>query len=363
MQLFCPVCQSAFAGTQRCPRCGGLLLLPQESAEAALPREAGEPAAKAAPPPAARVAVGAVLALGVYMGLRKLAGGAAAALAARSEPEAWWSSLEGLSAVYGAQVAAVVFGSVVAAAGRAGGLAFGSAVGGLCGAMFLAAELFAGAPPQDLVLYVQPLVLACAGACAGVFAARVWGAVPELHLPVTDRSRLSSSRFAVLKEDEPARPTSWVRVLLGAALMVLAVVAADKVRNGAQKYSGGMLRVNSVGQARFLTWQLAVLGGLAGGAVAGASTGAGLRHGALAGGASAAGVVALTAALGEPLSPVAYWLGQLSLAGLPPTDPAALVAAAAGMLILGVVGGWLGGTLFLPLAPAHMRGRLGSGLD
>ena len=33
MQLFCPTCQAAFPGTQRCPRCGGLLLMPQEAAE------------------------------------------------------------------------------------------------------------------------------------------------------------------------------------------------------------------------------------------------------------------------------------------------------------------------------------------
>ncbi len=32
MQLFCPACQAAFAGTQRCPQCAGLLLLPHEAA-------------------------------------------------------------------------------------------------------------------------------------------------------------------------------------------------------------------------------------------------------------------------------------------------------------------------------------------
>ncbi len=360
MQLFCPVCQGAFAGTQRCPQCGGLLLLPQEAVES-LPRIAERPPTPVVPLPAGRVAVGAVLSLGLYLGLRRMASGVA--LAALDKPEAWWSSLEGLSAVCGAQLVAVVFGAMIAAAGRRGGLGFGAAVGGLCGALFLMTELLAGAPPQDLVLYIQPLILVCAGGCAGVFATRIWGAVPELHLPVTDRSRLSSSRFAILEKIEPERPTSWVRVFLGAMLMVLAVVAADKVRGGAQKYSGGLLRVNSIGQARFLTWQLAVLGGLAGGVVAGASTGAGLRHGGLAGGASAVGVVALSVAAGETLGPVKYWLGQLSLSGLRPTDPAAIVAALAGMLILGVVGGWLGSSLFLPLAPAEMRRRPRIGMD
>jgi hypothetical protein len=225
------------------------------------------------------------------------------------------------------------------------------------------AELLAGAPAQDLVLYVQPLVLVAAGACAGVAAARVWGAVPVLDLPVTDRGRLSSSRFALDDEGETRRPTSWLRVLVGASLMVLAIVAADKERRGALKYSGGLLHVTSVGQGRFLTWQLAVLGGLAGGAAAGAGTGAGIRHGVLAGVASGAGVLALSAPAGEPLGPIAYWLGQLSLNGLPPNEPAVVIAAAGGMLILGILGGWLGGNLFLPVAPAEARARPRSSLD
>jgi hypothetical protein len=361
MQLFCPVCQGAFAGTQRCPRCGGLLLLPQEAAEAVAPRVAEAPPQPVVTPPAARVAVGAVLALGLYLGLRKLVTGAV--LATQDETGGWWLSLEGLWAVCGTQAGAVLFGAVVAAAGRRGGLGFGAAVGGLCGALFLIGELLAGAPAQDLVLYVQPLVLLGAGACAGAAASRVWGAVPELHLPVTDRSRLSSSRFTLGETEEPGRPTSWLRVLVGASLLVLAIVAADKVRSGAQKYSGGLLRVDSVGQGRFLTWQLAVLGGLAGGVAAGAGTGAGIRHGVLAGVAAGAGVLALTSAAGEPLGPIAYWLAQLSLTGLPQNDPAVLVATAGGMLVLGVAGGWLGGLLFLPLAPDHMRAPARAGLD
>jgi hypothetical protein len=355
MQLFCPACQGAFAGTQRCPRCGGLLLLPQEAAEVAAPRVPEAAPATDAPVPAGRVAVGALLALGMYLGLRKLAMGAV--LATQDRPEEWWSSLEGLSAVCGAQILAVLFGAAVAAAGRAGGLGFGAVVGALCGAGFLAAELLAGAPAQDLVLYVQAVVLAAAGAGAGVVAARVWGAVPALDLPVPDRARLSSSRFALEKEERPERPTAWLRVLLGAMMMVLAVAAADKVRTGAQRYSGGMLRVDSVGQGRFLSWQLAVLGVLAGAATAAAGTGAGARHGVLAGVFSAAGVLGMTATAGESLAPVAYWQSQLSLGSLPPGDPAAIAAAAGGMLLLGLVGGWLGGLLFLPLAPEHLRNR------
>jgi hypothetical protein len=363
MQLFCPACQSAFPGTQRCPRCGGLLLLPQEAAEAVAsrPKTATPASPSFQPTPAGRVVVGAVFALGLYLALRKLATGVA--LASHPDPEAWWGSFEGLVAVCGGQALAVIFGAIVAAAGRTGGSLFGMAVGGLCGGLFLTAELFAGAPPADLVLYVQPIVLICVGGVAGVLAARIWGAVPILDMPVLDRNKLSSAQFALTEPNAKGRPTSLVRVFAGAMIMLSAVAVADKVRSGAQKYSGGLLHVTSVGQGQFLTWQIAVMGMLAGGATAAAGTGAGLRHGVLAGALGAVGVLGLTASLGEPLSPVSYWLGALRLGTLPYNDPAAITAAVSGVLVLGVLGGWLGGTLFQPLAPEHMRRRLHSNLD
>ena len=362
MQLFCPACQAAFPGTQRCPRCGGLLLLPQEAADAAaLPLPRTLPPAPALPTPSGRVAVGAVLALGLYLGLRKLATGVV--LAAHPNPEVWWSSFDGLLTVCGGQALAVIFGAVVAAAGRHGGFLFGVSVGGLCGGLFLAAELIAGAPPRDLVLYVQLAVLVLVGGIAGVFAARVWGAVPVLDIPTGDRGRLSSSRFALEPTVHPVRPTLWLRILAGAMVMLLAVAAAEQLRGGMQKYSGGMLRVTSIGQGQFLTWQIAVIGILGGGVLAGAGTGAGIRHGVITGGIGGVGVLGLTVLRGQPLGPVSYWLNRLSLGELPPNDPAAVIAAVAWVLILGVLGGWLGGSLFLPLAPAHMRQGLRSNLD
>jgi hypothetical protein len=335
--------------------------MPQEAAEAAAPRQKPPPA-PITPTPLGRVVAGAVFALGLYLGLRKLATGVV--LAASLGSDAWWGSFEGLAVVCGGQALAVIFGAVLAAAGRTGGFAFGAAVGGVCGGLFLVAELLAGAPAQDLVLYVQPVVLVFVGGVAGVFAARIWGAVPILNMPIPDRTKLSSSRFTMMdKTAEPRRPTAWIQTLAGAVIIVSALVVADKVRSGVQKYSAGMLRVNSVGQGQFLTWQLAVLGALAGGVAAGAGTGAGIRHGAIAGILAGAGVLGVTQAIGEPLGPIAYWLSAISLGTLPPNDPAAVVGAVSGVLLLGVFGGWLGGTLFLPLAPEHMRRRLQTGLD
>lgn len=360
MQLFCPKCEAAHAGTQRCPRCGGLLLLPHETNAEAVPLAKEPVPPPPVPAPLGRVVVGAVFALGLYLGLRKFAMGVV--LAAHPEPDAWWGSFEGLGVVGGLQILTVIFGAVLAAAGRVGGFLFGSTVGAVCGALFLGAELVAGAPPRDLVLYLQPLVLVAVGGIAGVFAARVWGAVPVLDMPVPDPHKLSSLRFTVADGGNTGRPTVWARVLIGAALMVVSVVCADQVRKGMQRYSEGALNVSSVGQARFITWQVAMLGLLTGAGLAGATTGAGTRHGLFAGFIAGVGVLGATAAHGETLVPVAFWLDKLSLGELAPTDPAAIVGALVGVIMAGVIGGWLGGSLFQPLIPAHMRG-LRSGLD
>jgi hypothetical protein len=153
---------------------------------------------------------------------------------------------------------------------------------------------------------------------------------------------------------------AWLRILAGGALIVVSVAAADQVRKGLQQYSAGVLKVDSVGQGQFLTWQFAVLGVLVGGGLAGATTGAGARHGIFAGGLGAVGVLGATAMQGESLTPIAYWLKRLSLGELAPTDPLAVGAAVGGVLLLGLIGGWLGGSLFQPLAPPH---RLRTGID
>jgi hypothetical protein len=337
--------------------------MPQEAAEPAPRSQHSAPAPVSPHPPApvGRVVVGAVFALGLYLGLRKLATGVV--LASAPDPDSWWSSFEGLVTVCGGQMLAVVFGAVAAAAGRTGGFAFGASVGGLCGAMFLGAELAAGAPARDLVLYIQPGLLVLVGGIAGVFAARIWCAVPALDMPIPDRSKLSSSRFALETAEELERPTAWVRILAGAMIMVAALAVAEEVRFGAQKYSGGALRVETIGQGRFLTWQLAVLGMMVGGVVAGSTTGAGIRHGFVAGVLCGVGVLGLTAANGSTLSPLEFWLTALSLNGLPPQEPIVVVVSLVGVILLSVFGGWLGGSLFPPLAPEHMRGRLRTGLD
>ncbi len=360
MQLFCPTCDNAFPGVSRCPRCGGLLLMPHEVAVEA-PTRQPDPPAPLRPTMLGRLAVGTILALGLYLAARKIAIGLV--LATEPDPAGWWMSFKGLAAVHASQILAVIFGAVVAAAGRTRGYPLGLGVGVVCGGLFLGYELLAGAPPQDLVLYLQTPVLAVFGLVAGVLGSRIWGAAPYLDIRPPVSGKLSSLRLLEESAGNPSPPTLWVRVLIGALVIVVGVTLADQSRHTAQKYSGGLLRVQSIGQGEYLTWQLATFAVLLGGAAAGAATGAGIRHGLLAGVIGGATLLAVYYKTGGSIPPVDWWLTRLSLDDHPLTSPSVITAIVGSVFLVGMVGGWLGGQLFLPLAPEHMRRRIRIGDD
>ncbi len=358
MQLFCPACQAAFSGATRCPRCGRLLLLPHElTPESGLP-EPQEPAPAAPPRPtvAGRMIVGVVLATGLYIAVLKVTRGVLGV----TDPDLvdGWMPGPGSEAVTAVQSLATAFGAVIAAAGQARGFWLGLGVGLAGGGLFLGYELLAGASPRDLALYLLLPVLGTLGAVAGAVGSRIWKAAPDLSLYLEKPQRLSSSRFLTeIHSAPPARPTSWLRVLIGTLVIVIGVAVADEFRLTAQRYSGGLLRVRSVGQGEYITWQIASLTVLVGGLLAGASTGAGLRHGLLAGSLGGLAVLGLYLKSGGSLPPIDWWLVRLSLDGLPPTHPLVALAVVGSQLLLGTLGGWLGGQLFPPLAPAHRLRR------
>jgi hypothetical protein len=356
MQLFCPACQSAFTGVSRCPRCAGLLLSPEEAAflppdPDATPARAGRPTA------AGGLVVGTVAALGAYLALRKfLAGWATASV---SDIDGWWASDDALAAVLAVQALSAVFGALLAGAGRSGGLWLGLVVGGVTGGLFLAAEVAGGAPPGYLVLLVQPAVLAVLGAAAGALGGKVWAGLPHLDMPSPAVRRSSSVHLGEVTPKPEGRPTVWWKVLAGAAVVVLGIGFADPARKTVEKNAKGALRAASVGQARFLSAQLGTLAALAGAALAAAGTGAGVRHGVLAGVLGSVGIAGLTLAQGALPAPAGYLVEHMNLDASDPGSPVVLAAVGFGLAVAGVVGGWLGGTLFLPLAPAHMRVRRG----
>ncbi len=328
--------------------------MPEEAAF--LPADPDAAPARADKPTAiGRLAVGTIAALGAYLALRKFLAGWATVVA--SDANGWWLSDDGLAAVLAAQAVAAVFGALLAGAGRASGFWLGAVVGGGCGGLFLAAEVAGGTPPGYLVLIVQPAVLAVLGGVAGAVGGRVWAGLPEIDMPTPAVPRSSSVQLGEVAAKPAGRATSWARVLIGAAVVVVGVGFADPFRKTAEKNAQGALRAASVGQARFLSTQLATLAVLAGAAAAAAGTGAGIRHGLLAAALGSVGVAGLALSQGALPVPAVYLVEHMGVDASEPGSPVVLGSMAFGLLVAGLVGGWLGGTLFLPLAPAHMRGR------
>jgi hypothetical protein len=359
MQLFCPTCQAAFPGSQRCPRCGGLLLRPQEAAAVTSHTPAQPPPPEEATP-TSRVVIGAVFAVGLYLGFRKLAMGFVAA--AHPDPASWWTSSQAVTAICAWQVVAVMLGSLVAAAGRVSGFSFGAVVGGVGGVLVLAGELAAGAP-RGMMLLIQPGIMVVVGAATGFIASRVWAALPTLEMPTINVQKLDPTQLVLEETAQKVRPTAWIQILVGAAIIVGAAASAEEIRSGAQRFSAGMLHTTTAGQGHFMTWQVGLFGMLLGSIIASGGTGAGVRHGLTAGVLGAIGILAVSFARGEPVSPIAYWLTHLTLGDLSASHPMVIAASFGGVTFLSLLGGWLGGEILQPLGSHAQRKAVNLGLD
>jgi len=360
MLLFCPACQATFPGASRCPRCGGILLMPHEVSPTSKRRVKTEPITTH-PTIVSRLIVGVVLSLAVYVALRKLAIGIACSFI--PEPTEWWLTPTGLMAVQIVQAVAVVFGAMIGAAGQAKGGTLGGVAGVVCGALFVGYELMAGTPAQTLGLYLQLPVLAMFGLIGGLFGGKVWCVPPTLMLGIPGSGKLSSLQLNEVVEAERRRPTDWARVLIGTTIMVAGITAAENIRLFVQQYSGGIFHSRLGAEGDFITWQLATLIALIGAMVAGSGTGAGSRHGFIAGMFAALGVYALCTQRGDVFTAVRYWLDKLSIPTKPITTPETIAVIVGTVAFLGLIGGWMGGSLFQPIVPASMRRGRHYGFD
>ncbi|HKB02011.1 MAG TPA: hypothetical protein VKD90_07305, partial [Gemmataceae bacterium] len=138
-------------------------------------------------------------------------------------------------------------------------------------------------------------------------------------------------------------PLAWLRILVGATLVVGGTIYSDGIRGGLASFFPG--HGGSFGAGRLVTWQVTVIVALAGGFIAGAHTRRGLGQGAVAG-LLAGAAVAVAAALDPvPSLVLEFWMDQLGQKVIgPPTFAAVGATACLGT----VVGGWLGGQLLPP---------------
>lgn len=353
MQLYCPSCQAPATAADRCPRCGDRLVTPAEafSANAEL---LPPPPELIRPTPMSRAIVGCVIALGTYLGLNDVLG----AILATMDP--FPDTFAQLMTVL-LRLGSVSIGAMLAGAGRPRGMSNGLVVGLISVALFAFADSAQGQHLGGVAIGVG-LAITCLAALGGYIGSRVWPQAIEIPDPATPIIRGSSlSRLA--KEDThrtQSRPTIWWKIVLGVFLIVGGISTADTVRSNLRRASGGLLNFGGAAQAPIVDLQLATVAILLGGVIAGGSTGAGLRHGFFTGIFSAS---ALAAMLGSGMTaPEPVFEGILRFLGYsntsPPFEFGELISALGVIFVGGTVGGWLGGQILPPLAPAWMRTRL-----
>ncbi len=352
MQLFCPDCQTAFAGTPLCPKCGVRLIAPQESFVRAVVVPTQELPDPVQTTFLGRVVLGTVSALGLFLALREFA------LAFHG------GGIIDVFTLCGLRLAAVAAGGLLTGAGRANGAQPGFAAGLFAGVLLTAHDVVLSGGTElwwPIGLAVGfPLV---AGA-TGRIGSRIWPAPMDLPQVATP-SAVTASRASTLSRLSEStdtrrgeRPTVWLRILIGGLIAFAAVVASDQIRLFLAKASSGLFNTGGVNRAAAVGAQIAAIILVLGGMVAGANTGAGLRHGFYTALFTALNLFGAVLVRGTPdYPPITGLFAYLDMPIQSFFNPQSAAVILAFLIGLVTAGGWLGGQLFPPLAPAWMRKR------
>jgi hypothetical protein len=205
----------------------------------------------------------------------------------------------------------------------------------------------------DLALAVG---LAAVAAAAGRLGQTLWPApdpVPAAPLP----SRGSSLLRLKEETDAPRRvPFSWFRLAGGVGVALAGFLSADAARVALRDNAGQWLNLGTPSQVPLIDAMFATLALFAGGGVAGAATGAGLRHGVTAG--IAVGVVFTVLVIAGNDATLPPLEGTFQAVGREPetlrrgTGPLLAGGIAATLVALG---GTFGGLLLPKLSPPTRR--------
>ncbi|MGL4424152.1 MAG: hypothetical protein ACRCZF_26085 [Gemmataceae bacterium] len=359
MQLFCPSCQAAFAGTTHCLKCGGRLLAPHESfGLAGKNRQNTE--SRFRPSFGNRILLATLVGLGVFLAGRDLL--IAAGLG---------QLLEGTlpKAGFGAmllQVFAATLGGFIGGAARTDGLSIGAVAGVMMGAVpagFASAATETGLPPGWYGMLITSIFALCTMALGGSLASRIWP--PEAAFGDMGASAHASASLDKLAEEKintkKTYHTSWFRIILGTIIALGGVMGADYLRIGLFKASLGLMQISSIRSSPYIGFEIAIAALFIAGMVAGSNTGAGLRHGLFVGLITAAGIFIACARQPDNFFPAIE--GAFLTFGDTPepiTRPLSAIRILGGVVAITSFGGWLGGQLFLPLASkARQSRRLG----
>jgi hypothetical protein len=352
MMLYCPRCRASAAGTGRCPGCGGRLATPSE-AHASRPDLHAAPPDLVRPTAAGRLAMGALVGLGLFVGLREWA---AAGLLAADER---WTSPVGVATAATVKLLAAAVAGLLAGTSRPKGAHAGLTAGFIAAGLLLVAVSAVGDKPTLYTIATGAGLIAAAAAGGAVGAWR-WPAATDLPPAPTP----GGSSLAALIPSGPTgrgeRPLLWGRVFAGGMIAAAGIALADPARDLVKRGSAGSVGFGGTSMVTVVDLEIAALFVMLGGVLAGAGTGVGMRHGLLAGIVGGLATVWMPAAGVRSVFPVVE--GLLKVLGLPTGDYAGWGAAfnlLLAVLAVAAFGGWLGGTLFPPVvAREKLKRRL-----
>ncbi len=332
--MFCAKCQTQFPATSICPRCSSRLLSPGE-VTANLSNLSELPPLPLQTTVTGRVLVGSILALGLHLALRE------------------WGAFLGLFddanssvayvAGYSLRIVAAMVGGFFAGAGRSNSLCSGAAIGLLSGLGWLVVDSYPNLQLDALNVGLVMGMVGVAGACA-LAGGRIWPAIVEL--PEFESPRRSSLLKFIVGGKKPnlTPPTRWARLLVSSLAVLIVVMGADGGRALLKKLPLGTLNLGGQSAIPLVDFQIAFVGIVLCGLIAGASTGAGLRHGIIAGFLAAFVVVAAyTQQPPDHFACLEYVLDKVSARE---STLQSVVAIGVTIATTVAISGWIGGQLF-----------------
>ncbi len=128
-----------------------------------------------------------------------------------------WTTLAGLILLHGLQGVSLIIGGAVTGAGQPRGLLYGSVVGLLSGAAFLALQRHQGDGQPDVLLFAQPVVHAFFGMLGGLVGRVIWKPPPTVPLatgvqaaaPGAHRRAGCSRARCIMAGSSPVSSWSW----------------------------------------------------------------------------------------------------------------------------------------------------------
>jgi hypothetical protein len=236
------------------------------------------------------------------------------------------------------RAASVFAAGLLTGAGQRAGLLFGAVVGVWNAVLFILLDLWSGDPSSPIDLFGQPVLHVAFGALGGLTGTLIWRPLPPILMPELPR-QIPLPLVPVRRGSAFSGPVAWARVLTGITVAVGGVFWVDMIRDSVLDASEGKLSIKTHLEAELVTWEISALAMIAGGALAGATTGNGSKQG------ICVGIGTATVLFGIRLASIT-------------NTPELLILTTLSALALGFVGGWFGGHLLPPIYRSARRKRM-----